>query len=110
MGGASIRLAAAGLAATLALGCASFQAARLYGSGSQALERGDPRAAIVALERAAELAPHASEIQNHLGLAYRADGREGDARAAFRRALHLDCDNRAARTNLRAAEAAAGAP
>ena len=57
------------------------------------------------LERAAALAPHASEIQNHLGLAYAASGREGDALRAFRRAVDLDCDNRQALHNLAVAEA-----
>jgi len=89
--------------------CATFEGARLYGSGSRALERGDAAGAIRDLERAAALVPHASEVQNHLGLAYLSAGRPGDARAAFERALALDCENGAARTNLRAA-VAAGAP
>ena len=43
-------------------------------------------------------------MQNHLGLAYAAAGRDDDARYAFRRAVDLDCDNAAAAGNLRAAE------
>lgn len=85
-------------------GCASFTGARLYRSGSRALERGDARQAIADLERAAELVPHASEVQNHLGLAYASVGRQSEAIAAFRRAVQLDCDNAAARRNLAAAE------
>jgi Flp pilus assembly protein TadD len=85
-------------------GCASFTGARLYRSGSQALERGDTERAIADLERAAELVPHASEVQNHLGLAYASTGRQSEAVAAFRRAVELDCDNAAARRNLAAAE------
>jgi Flp pilus assembly protein TadD len=78
-------------------GCAAFQVARLYRRGSTALERGE-------IERAATLVPHASEIQNHLGLAYAASGRDGDALRAFRRAVELDCDNRQALHNLAVAE------
>jgi Flp pilus assembly protein TadD len=89
--------------------CATWEGARLYQSGSQALDRGDPARAIRDLERAAALVPHASEVQNHLGLAYLSAGRPGDARAAFERALLLDCENGAARTNLSALEAAQGA-
>ena len=89
-------------------GCASFEGARLYRSGTAALDRGDSEAAIADLERAAQLVPTASEVQNHLGLAYAAAGRDEDARNAFRRAVDLDCDNRAAVGNLRVAEQSAG--
>jgi Flp pilus assembly protein TadD len=95
------------LALLLALapaGCASFEAARLYRSGTAALDAGEPARAIADLERAASLAPQASEVQNHLGLACAAAGRPGDAERAFERALELDCENAAARENLRAAE------
>jgi len=85
-------------------GCASIAAARLYHRGTAALDAGAPERAIADLERAASLAPQASEVQNHLGLAYAAAGRPGDAERAFRRATRLDCDNAAARENLRAAE------
>ena len=93
-------------------GCASeplatWQAARLYARGSAALEAGETDRAIRDLERAATLVPHASEVQNHLGAAYAADGRDADALAAFERAVDLDCDNAAAQRNLRAALAAA---
>jgi Flp pilus assembly protein TadD len=92
-------------AALAASGCATFQGAQLYDRGSAALERGDAAAAIADLERAAELVPDASEIQNHLGLAYARAGRREEALGAFRRAVALDCDNRAAHQNLEAAEA-----
>jgi Flp pilus assembly protein TadD len=101
---------AAALALALLLSgtaCATWRGARLYDSGTQALERGDAAAALADLERAALLVPEASEIQNHLGLAYAAAGRPGDALQAFRRAVALDCDNQAAQQNLRAAEARA---
>jgi Flp pilus assembly protein TadD len=81
-------------------GCAKFEAARLYDSGTAAIESGDSARAIADLERAATLAPDASEIQNHLGIAYQAAGRDSQAADAFERALELDCDNTAARTNL----------
>jgi Flp pilus assembly protein TadD len=98
------------VAALAGAGCATFRGARLYESGTRALERGDAAAAVADLEHATRLVPHASEIQNHLGLAYAGAGREEDALRAFRRALELDCDNAAAQENLRAAELrAAGA-
>jgi Flp pilus assembly protein TadD len=104
-----LRLAAALLATavmgTALGGCSTWRGARLYTSGSEALERGDTVRAIAELETAAELVPHASEIQNHLGLAYAAAGRDGDALRAFRRAVALDCDNEAAQRNLAASEA-----
>jgi len=91
------------VASLLALaGCAEIRGARLYQRGTLALDRGDPVAAVDDLEAAARLVPQASEIQNHLGLAYLAAGREGEARVAFEQALVLDCDNRAARANLAA--------
>lgn len=91
----------------LATGCASFEAARLYRSGTRALDSGDSAGAVADLERAAQLVPQGSEIQNHLGLAYDAAGRPGAARAAYRRAVDLDCDNAAAQHNLEAAMARA---
>lgn len=96
-------LASGGLA-----GCASLEGARLYESGTEALDRGDASLAVERLERAAVLVPQASEIQNHLGLAYSAAGRDAEALQAFRRAVALDCDNAAAAENLAAAEARAG--
>lgn len=96
--------AIAPLLALLLLGCTSLRGARLYASGTEALDNGDPQRAIVDLERAAGLAPNASEVQNHLGLAYAAAGREDDALHAFQRAVDLDCDNAAAGENLRVAE------
>jgi len=94
-----------GIALALSLaGCASYQGARLYQSGTAALDRDEPERAIAELERAAELVPAASQVQNHLGLAYAAAGRDEDALLAFRRAVDLDCDNRAAAQNLHAAE------
>ena len=88
----------------LLVGCASFgrtlEGAELYEEGTQLLSAGDATAAVTALERAAALVPHASEIQNHLGLAYAAEGRDDEAERAFERALELDCDNLAAEHNL----------
>jgi Flp pilus assembly protein TadD len=85
-------------------GCASFEGARLYTSGTEALDRGEPAVAVDELQRAATLLPEASEVHNHLGLAYQAAGRPGEAESAFRRAVDLDCDNAAAVENLRVAE------
>ena len=83
--------------------CATFEGARLYRRGTGALDRGDPEQAVTLLERAAQRVPNASEIQNHLGLAYAAAGRDAEARAAFERAVDLDCSNQAAASNLRVA-------
>ena len=93
----------------LLLACTSLTAAQHYAEGSAALDRGEVERAIAELERAAALVPHASEVQNHLGLAYTAAMREDQALRAFERALELDCDNAAARSNLLAAERHFGA-
>jgi len=87
-------------------GCASWRAATLYQNGTEALDRGDVDLAIIDLERAAILVPDASEVRNHLGLAYAAAGREDDAIAAFQQAVELDCENEAASLNLVAARRA----
>jgi len=88
------------LVIVLATGCATFDGARLYGQGTDALNRGDVASAIRDLEAAADLVPDASEIQNHLGLAYAAAERTEEARGAFMRAVDLDCTNDAAKQNL----------
>jgi Flp pilus assembly protein TadD len=88
----------------LPVGCTSFQGARLYQSGSAALVRGDSARAVSDLERAAAMVQQASEVQNHLGLAYAAQGRDVDALRAFERAVDLDCGNAAASENLHLAQ------
>ena len=93
------------LVALAPTGCATLRAADLYQSGTAALDEGDAARAIRDLEAAAGHQPEASEIQNHLGLAYEAAGREREALAAFRRAVELDCDNQPAQHNLSLAEA-----
>ena len=90
-------------ALTLLLGCAAVEGHRHFEAGNAGLDRGDAALAVAELERAAALVPEASEVQNHLGIAYAAAGRPADALAAFERAVALDCDNRAATENLRAA-------
>jgi len=95
-----VRLAAV---LSLALGCAAVAGHRHFEAGNRALDRGDAALAVAEFERAAALVPEASEVQNHLGIAYAADGRHEAALAAFERAVALDCDNRAAAENLRAA-------
>lgn len=91
--------------AALLLGCGSLSGAVHYTRGSDALDAGDNAVAVAHLERAAELLPHASEIQNHLGIAYQSEGRGDEALAAYERAVALDCDNAAARHNLDALRA-----
>ena len=93
------------LLVALALGCAAVEGHRHFEAGNSALDRGDAALAVAELERAAALAPEASEVQNHLGIAYVAAGRSGDALSAFERAVALDCDNREAAANLAAARA-----
>jgi len=88
------------LCAALA-GCADIEARRFYRAGTEALDRGESQRAVAELERAAALAPEISAIQNHLGIAYQDAGRSDDALLAYERAVALDCDNRAAESNLR---------
>ena len=95
--------------ALLGVGCSTWRGAELYESGTAALERGDSERAIADLERAAEYVPDASEVHNHLGLAYGAAGRQDEMVAAFRYALELDCDNLSARHNLEVALKDSGA-
>jgi len=90
------------LALALAGGCSAWSGARLYGEGTRALDRGDVAGAVIRLEEAARLLPDSSEVQNHLGIAYESAGRHADARAAWERAVALDCANEAAAANLRA--------
>jgi tetratricopeptide (TPR) repeat protein len=93
----------------LLAGCTSWRAAQLYQSGTAELDRGEYELAIEDLERASELAPQASQVQNHLGLALAAAGREGEARVAMQRAVALDCTNDAAAHNLALLEASMAA-
>lgn len=97
------RLAPLLLALTLGVGCAAIEGHRSFDAGNRALDRGDATGAIAAFERAAVLVPEASEVQNHLGIAYTAAGHDEEALAAFERAVALDCDNQAAVGNLDAA-------
>jgi tetratricopeptide (TPR) repeat protein len=99
------RLLAIVVLATVFLGCSSWRAARLYQSGSLALDEGRVEEALDDLERAVVLAPQASAIQNHLGLARVAADEPRAAAAAFQRAVDLDCDNAAAAENLARARA-----
>ena len=83
------------------VGCADLEARRFYRAGTAALDRGESQRAVAELERAAALAPEISAIQNHLGIAYEDAGRSDAALLAYQRAVALDCDNRAAESNLR---------
>ncbi|MEE3331716.1 MAG: hypothetical protein VX246_12670 [Myxococcota bacterium] len=93
------------LALALTSGCGTWQAAKLYQSGSRALDSGALELAVADLESAAKLEPARSEIRNHLGLAYVAAGDVGAAERAFEAAIALDCENAAARRNLEALNA-----
>jgi len=90
-------------------GCASHRAAMLYRDGTRELDAGRHEQARARLEEAARLAPDASQIQNHLGLALAAGGDHAAALAAFERAVELDCDNASASRNLEAARQRAAA-
>ena len=106
-----LALALAMLLAATALACAGVEAVRLERSGRAALDRGDAATAVTDLERAAALAPAASAIHNHLGIAYEQAGRRDDAERAYARAVELDCENEAAVANLAALRAeSAGTP
>ncbi len=82
------------------LGCSTWRGARLYRSGTAALDRGEVEVALVELSQAARLVPEASEVHNHLGIAQLEADRVGLARESFERAVELDCDNHAASDNL----------
>lgn len=88
------------------VGCTTWRGARLYQSGTAALERGETLVAIAELSEAARLVPDASEVHNHLGIARLEAGRIELARQSFERAVELDCDNQAARENLERLNAA----
>ena len=82
-------------------GCAAWRGARLYHTGTRALERGDVPQALADLEEAAVLVPEASEVHNNLGLAQLSAGQDDRALRSFERATELDCDNASASDNLR---------
>jgi Tfp pilus assembly protein PilF len=96
------RLAAALLAVCVLfpLGCTQWRAARLYQSGTRALEAGEVERAIDDLSQAASLVPQASEIQTNLGAAWLEAGEDRLALTHFERAVELDCDNQAASDGL----------
>ena len=107
VGSFPVRALAALLLSASPAACSFAAGPRLYVSGTQALDRGDTSRAIADLEQASRLMPEASEVQNHLGIAYENAGRKEDALSAWRRAVALDCSNGAAVRNLRDAEAEA---
>ena len=88
-----------------AAACATVDGARLFRSGTLALDRGDAAGAVRDLEEAARVLPASSAVHNHLGLAYTAGGRKADALSEFERAVAIDCANDAAQTNLAQARA-----
>jgi Flp pilus assembly protein TadD len=96
------------LALTLSTaGCAAVDGARLFRSGTAALDRGDTQGALRDLEHSVRVLPDSSAAHNHLGLAYAADGRDADALREFERAVAIDCTNQAAQANLAQARARA---
>lgn len=85
------------------LACSVLEGPRLHVQGTEALERGDYAQAREKLSQAAELVEHpraASQVQNHLGLAYLGEGNPELASAAFQQAIELDCRNEEAQYNL----------
>ncbi len=96
------------LALLLALSaCAPLDGARLFRSGTAALDRGDTALAVRELEEAARALPGSSAVHNHLGLAYAAAERHPEALREFERAIEIDCTNEAAQANLAGARARA---
>lgn len=108
--GVALLLSAALAGLLVLVGCASFEAMRAFQRGTAALDRGEAVLAVDELERAAVLAPEASAVQNHLGIAYEAAGRREDAQRAYERAVALDCENEAAGRNLAALRAQGAKP
>ncbi len=91
------------LSLVCSIGCGALEGPRLHVQGTEALERGEYSEAREALSQAAVLVEHptqASQVQNHLGLAYLGEGKNELAAQAFRRAIDLDCRNEAAKHNL----------
>jgi len=86
-------------------GCTTWRAARLYHTGTVALEQGDLPRALADLEAAVALVPDASYAHNNLGLAQLSAGRDDLALQSFERATALDCTNTEASENLRQLEA-----
>lgn len=98
------------LLAALALpasGCSHLGGLGHFQAGTAALDEGDVSRAVLELQAAATLLPEVSEVHNHLGLAYAAQGDLGQARGSFQRAVDLDCDNGPAQSNLALADAVA---
>ena len=106
----AVALLASALLPGAGAGCSAIEGARLYHSGTRALERGDPGRAVVDLEGAAARVPNDSEVHNRLGVAYAAAGRQGEAIREFESAVALDCANDVAARNLERARAEAPAP
>jgi Flp pilus assembly protein TadD len=102
-----VRRVAIALIVPFVAACATVDATRLFRSGTAALDRGDTASAVRDLEAAAQLLPDSSAVHNHLGLAYAAAARHDAALREFERAVAIDCDNRAALTNLASARAQA---
>jgi Flp pilus assembly protein TadD len=90
-----------------AAGCAQLGGVGHFQAGTAALDQGDVNRAVLELQAAATLLPEVSEVHNHLGLAYAAQGDLGLARGSFQRAVDLDCDNGPAQNNLALADAVA---
>lgn len=93
------------LGAVFTVGCESvsfrtLEGGRYYVRGTESLDSGHLDQAIYELTMASRLVPEASEVQNHLGIAYWRISDVERARMAFETALSLDCENQAARTNL----------
>lgn len=113
--GANVLVLGSAFLALVLVACAgstpvrAVRAARYYAVGTRALDRGESRAAIDALELAVGLMPNASEIHNHLGLAYWSEGRSEEALREIGKAVELDCENEAARVNLARLRAGMGA-
>lgn len=83
------RLAACAVIALLLAGCQPSGPEALL-RGDQELQAGHPAEAVRLLELAATKLPSDARAWNHLGLAYHAAGRLGDAQKAYLRALNFD--------------------
>tara|TARA_R110000868_G_scaffold183422_2_gene424706 strand:- start:2172 stop:3038 length:867 start_codon:yes stop_codon:yes gene_type:complete len=71
-----------------------------YGHGTQALLEKDYTTALAHLQKAAEIAPEDSKIQNNLGMALYFKGEKARAISHLQKAIDLDKKNSDARVNL----------
>ncbi len=81
------------LIAVACVGCAILQSSLEYTKGTECLESGDYRGAVLHLEKACELDPNMSRNHNNLAVAYMRLGNVGRAWYHSRQAVLIDVGN-----------------